>query len=379
MSRHGKVKKGGFPWLRKKLKLRYPFLSDKESNELISKVREDFQGSLSGLRMVDILKSIKVKMEEVKNNQNNDEEIEKKEKQSTNKISPLIEERDNTEMEENDTKQESEVERNNNNDLIDGSASKFKDKLNIEDPNDTQEKEKDNENKNIYSSEKTCKFCFKMFLYKWTCRNHMKQAHDYSDGKVRSLKETERVSNKEKKINNIVGKQQCSVCEKVFLHSCTLKRHMNEHKVSPDIFKCKFCDKTFLRRDKLKRHQQVVHKTYQIDFTAASQENTNSLLCRMCSMNFGDDKERLFAHLAGKVCQSASNNFKLDEKHRFACKYCTNTYRDKDALMKHVRWKHSKEDVYFECTICSSKLKQKSSLVRHMKKFHGGEVGSSKK
>ena len=154
---------------------------------------------------------------------------------------------------------------------------------------------------------------------------------------------------------------------------------MNEHKVSPDIFKCKFCDKTFLRRDKLKRHQQVVHKTYQIDFTAASQENTNSLLCRMCSMNFGDDKERLFAHLAGKVCQSTSNNFKLYKEHRFACEYCTNTYRDKDALMKHVRWKHSKEDVYFECTICSSKLKQKSSLVRHMKKFHGGEVGSSKK
>ena len=139
-------------------------------------------------------------MEEVKNKQNNDEEIEKKEKQSTNKIPPLIEERDNTEMEENDTKQESKVEKNNNNDLIDGSASKFKDKPNIKDPNGTREKEKDNENKNknIYSSEKTCKFCFKMFLYKWTCRNHMKQDHDYSDGKVRSLKETERVKQEKK-------------------------------------------------------------------------------------------------------------------------------------------------------------------------------------
>ena len=148
------------------------------------------------------------------------------------------------------------------------------------------------------------------------------------------------------------------------------KRHMDQHEVSPDIFKCKYCDKSFIRKDKRTRHQQVIHLSYQIDFTAASQENTDSLTCQMCSMNFGDDRERLFAHLSSKVCQSTKNKFELNEKHRFVCEFCTKTYVDKDALGKHVRWKHSRKNIYFECTVCSSKLKHKSSLDRHMKKFH---------
>ena len=361
MSGRGKGYKGGLSRLREKIKLTYPLLNDQEVKELISKVRGDYGGSLTGVRMVDILKSVKIQRKIMARQKKKG-----KKKQLINIKPTLIQEKekleaaDDIEMKENDSKKDNKDEKH---EQTDGAPSKID-----EVAKDSQIKEKEIKKKSTYPSEKTCKFCFKMFLYKWTCRNHMKQAHGYSTEEEKSS--TVSTSNKKEHIDNVALKHQCSVCDKVFLHSCTLKRHMNQHEVSPDIFKCKYCDKSFIRKDKRTRHQQVIHLSYQIDFTAASQENTDSLTCQMCSMNFGDDREGLFAHLSSKVCQSTKNKFELNEKHRFVCEFCTKTYVDKDALGKHVRWKHSRKNIYFECTVCSSKLKHKSSLDRHMKKFH---------
>ena len=62
----------------------------------------------------------------------------------------------------------------------------------------------------------------------------------------------------------------------------------------------------------------------------------------MCSLDFGDNQERLFAHLSAKVCQRKTENFKMDEEHKFECKYCSKKYLDREGLGKHVRLKHSK-------------------------------------
>ena len=60
MSWRGKGYKGGLTRLREKIKFTYPLLNDQEVKELISKVRGEYGGSLTGVRMVDILKSVKI-------------------------------------------------------------------------------------------------------------------------------------------------------------------------------------------------------------------------------------------------------------------------------------------------------------------------------
>ena len=170
---------------------------------------------------------------------------------------------------------------------------------------------------------KTCKLCFKMFLHRKTCRQHMQQTHGYTDngGKV-NMKEvcTKKV---QKSVDDNVPNYKCTFCDKTFSYPYTLNRHIQKHKEVPELFKCKFCDKSFSRKDILTKHKQVIHRSYQIDFTAAGQTSTDSLNCQMCFQDFGDNKESLFAHLSAKVCQRKTNCFKLDEEYRFKCNLCT--------------------------------------------------------
>ena len=127
---------------------------------------------------------------------------------------------------------------------------------------------------------------------------------------------------------------------------------MEKHETVPQLFKCRFCDKSFRRKDILRRHEQIMHRSYQIDFTAAGQASTDSLKCKMCSQDFGDNKESFFAHLSAKACQRKTNSFKLDKEHRFECNVCTKKYLDRDSLVKHIRWKpRDKEEFY--CNICA--------------------------
>ena len=209
-----------------------------------------------------------------------------------------------------------------------------------------------------------------MFLHRKTCRQHMQKNHGYTDngGKV-NMKEvcTKKV---QKSVDENVPNYKCTFCDKTFSYPYTLNRHIQKHNEVPELFKCKFCDKSFSRKDILKKHNQVIHRSYQIDFTAAGQTSTDSLKCQMCSQDFGDNKERLFAHLSTKVCQRKTNSFELDEEHRFKCNLCTKKYQDRDSLVQHIRWKHKNKEE-FDCNMCTLKFLHKSSLVRHVKKMHG--------
>ena len=69
---------GGPSTLRKMLKLQHPSLSIKDASNLILKAREQHGGSLSGMKMGKILKSIKVLIMKEKKCQNKDNQIDKK-------------------------------------------------------------------------------------------------------------------------------------------------------------------------------------------------------------------------------------------------------------------------------------------------------------
>ena len=83
-------------------------------------------------------------------------------------------------------------------------------------------------------------------------------------------------------------------------------------------------------------------------------ESADSLICHMGRKEFGDDKDRFNAHLSAKQCPT--QNFNFDEEHRFECGLCTKKYLDKDALLKHMKWKHNKTKVKFNCKVCTSEF-----------------------
>ena len=305
-NREEKGVKGGPSKLREMVLLKYPFLNQNEASDLILKTKEDHGGSLTGLKMGEILKSIKKLLIE-------------KNKQTDNN-------HDNVEVREIPTK-----------------------------------------NENDKTFEKTCKFCYKIFLYPWTCRRHMQHTHGNSNKS--GFIETKRKGKQSQGEN--VGNHKCTFCDKIFLYTQSLERHMIKHEEDPHVFKCKFCEKTFNRKDVRKRHEQTIHKSYQIDFTAAGLECPDSLKCNMCNKKFGKDKEKLFAHLAAKQCQSKTLKFNLDEEHRFKCNLCPKKYLDKNALLKHVNWKHTSKTKKFSCKFCTSEFQYKFTMAKHMKKFHG--------
>ena len=56
-----------------------------------------------------------------------------------------------------------------------------------------------------------------------------------------------------------VGNHKCTFCDKIFLYTQSLERHMIKHEEDPHVFKCKFCEKTFNRKYVRKRHEQTIH------------------------------------------------------------------------------------------------------------------------
>ena len=298
--------KGGPSTFRKMLISKYPSLSLNEASKLILKVKKNHGGSLTGLQFGEILKLIKIEI--------------KKDKQTDY--------HSNVELKENVEKNENETDK---------------------------------------TFEKTCKYCYKIFLYRWTCKRHVRHVHENSD--VVGFMDTKE-RNPQSLVKN-VGKHKCTSCNKIYMYAHTLERHMIKHQEKPYVFECKFCEKKFSRKDKRKRHEQTIHRYHQIDFPAAGLGSADSLRCHMCRKEFGDDKERFFAHLSAKQCQTKTINFNLDEEHRFECCFCAKKYLDKDALIKHMKMKHNKTKVMFNCKVCTSEFQYKSTMVRHMKSIHG--------
>ena len=222
-------------------------------------------------------------------------------------------------------------------------------------------------NKNQKSKdERTCKVCYKLFTYKKTCVRHMKNEHGNLNAAGERMNKKDNSNQTKKHFQN--NDHTCKICNKTYTLVQNMKRHMRTHQEEVITFKCKFCDKSYNRKDRLVRHEQRIHLSYKINFSAAGSQS--SLKCHICSLDFEDDKERLFAHLSSKICES-NNKFSLDKDHRFECDYCDKTYQNRDSLMKHISWKHSNKSVKINCNLCTSTFQYKSTLVRHLKEIHG--------
>ena len=258
---------------------------------------------------------------------------------------------------------------------------------------------------NIVDIDLTCKFCFKYFSSKEACAMHMKTLHHNKDtyfkcsvctGKFRSQKALDNHI-KQKHTDKEPQVYSCPTCQASFIHMSSLRRHvktanhqyppidtsvqkksdeeycgicgksvgrlefhMNKHHgTDVNDYECVECGKKFKRKDKLNQHEELVHRRYNINFSAAAQylnTNPDEWRCKMCHETF-DSVRKLERHLTLQNCV----------KH--TCKYCEKQFKEKHNLTKHINNSHVAKELY-KCDNCEKKYQLKSSLTRHKKICH---------
>ena len=197
------------------------------------------------------------------------------------------------------------------------------------------------------------------------------------------------------------GKDNCDVCKKDFVH---LKRHkMAVHdRLRPWI--CEVCSKTFNDRSAFGRHC-ALHKVgdaknFQCDLCEMKcstkiylkshmKKHTNIYLeCPECGKRqkgrYSLNEHMKIHNTAIKCpeCDMVFNRTNSLNKHiynihktrlesdRVACKTCNSTFKAKEYLRKHMKYKHSdKESKRWQCDVCLKYFSQQGPLIIH-KRIH---------
>ena len=245
--------------------------------------------------------------------------------------------------------------------------------------------------------QRTCKFCYRMFANKNSCDRHVKKIHSEKVDSVEASNLTKKLEEGFKKKcpyckryfkyefsreshvkrfhhsdNNKEEDEMeencCDVCNKVFVHKISLKRHMDVHSQEPVLFSCKYCDVKMSRKDNLSKHTERIHLLVDLNFDLIRKQDV--FKCKLCCVDFGQDQRKFESHLILKTCQRKEEILEVNERGKLQCEECHRSYADVNSLTRHIAWKH-RESVHFECSECKASFKLKSSLTRHKKLEHG--------
>ena len=228
---------------------------------------------------------------------------------------------------------------------------------------------------------KTCPLCFSRFANKFNRDRHLKNIHDTASGT--SVAESCDIDIDPKKFvaclvieifNNVVEKDKensklkCHECDKTFAKHNTLKRHLMQHERDQDLeyFQCNMCQYKTVRKDTLKKHKRGVHNIFNVNL-AALREDEENFSCKMCGQVFGSDLYSYETHIIYKICQKVDTNLNADGRHQ--CEICECSYSSKDALSRHINWKHMPGGKFI-CDICGKEYANQYSLKRHKSGIH---------
>ena len=141
-------------------------------------------------------------------------------------------------------------------------------------------------------------------------------------------------------------RHKCDRCEKTFVHSHHLKRHVASVHEGQRKFNCEFCEKVFSRSDRLKRHMNIIHEGLKDDEE-----------CELCGKTFYDKKslkKHITAVHGGEIYPGSDMGFD-----------------NKDLLMngteKYNPWAVGQlEDfLYFCCPECDERNQSKELFLQH--------------
>ncbi|XP_066138506.1 zinc finger protein 471-like [Euwallacea fornicatus] len=160
----------------------------------------------------------------------------------------------------------------------------------------------------------------------------------------------------------------CGECQQGFRQAGTLKNHIrSKHCKLNQFFVCDVCSKTFVLKDRLRLHQRkhTGEKPYS---------------CELCKKKFargGQLRQHMRVHDGRKpyacdICQSrftCSQNLKLHKNAHlqlkpYTCDLCGKSFTRRDALQKHLRNFHENIKA-FNCPICKKDFK--GHLPQHLR------------
>lgn len=212
---------------------------------------------------------------------------------------------------------------------------------------------------------------------------------------VFSLKHAFKISAK----NNIIN-YKCCYCDETFTFISLLNKHLAAHS-KEKIYACTICDYKFVSYEALEEHckrhnlfesilrgeyccnfcnKQFKHKC-NFDVHKAENHVAMAMWCMFCNKQFRD-KIHFQAHITGVH----------ETKPKYACDYCNETFKRKDALAKHISVQHTKtkrskglrsidrrfkHDEYtpddLKCRACDKQYKYKKSFDIHNTTLHSRE------
>lgn len=173
----------------------------------------------------------------------------------------------------------------------------------------------------------TCQHCEKEFLLSHKLQKHLKTHSskrnyfcsmcDYSSATKENL-----ALHQKRRHPTSPPAFTCTVCDKSFVYMSDYRRHIIIHS-DIRLFPCDFCDFQFNRRSNLKKHIERVHLKINIPV-----ENKQHY-CQECEKGFGSNCD-LQRHISGVHCKERP----------FACHLCDYQSNRKSNLSRHLHCKH---------------------------------------
>ncbi|KAF5888572.1 PR domain zinc finger protein 5 isoform X2 [Clarias magur] len=226
-----------------------------------------------------------------------------------------------------------------------------------------------------------CRNCGKEFPVKQALQRHFEQHKEACKGEARFICKAESCGKrfkskdalKKHKSNVHTGSTRrkliCTICNR----KCSSSVNLQEHRKIHEIFDCPACDKKFISTNQLKRHM-ITHS------------EKRPYTCEICNRSF----KRLDQVTAHKIIHSEDKPYKCklcwkefahrnvyknhkkthSEERPFQCEECKALFRTPFSLQRHLLIHNSERT--FKCDQCDATFKRKDTLNVHIQVVHDG-------